>query len=106
MPYYPKSLPSILTTLSEAAAVNKMVPNARANAWPMQGGLQSITNNSTVRTDAPSSCDYVEVTAKTSNADIDQETIEVNIHTNTPSPDEATGKVELSGGKENVSSTA
>lgn len=85
---------------SEANGSNKTMPNARANAWPLQGGLQSITNTSNSRDQAAAGV-YVDIAAKHSTVEVIPETAEVNINTKTP--EKITIKVEPASGKENVS---
>jgi hypothetical protein len=77
--------------------------NPRANAWPMHGGLQSITNTSTYRPPFPRS--QVEVTTKQISAvPVIPEAVEPIIITKTPSPKKVTINIEPASGKENVAS--
>lgn len=90
---------------SDANGTNKPVPNARAKAWPMQGGLQSITNTGTVRNQTGPTRGYEEVTAKQS-VEVVSEVSKVTNVVNTPSPNKVTIKVEPASGKENMSAPA
>lgn len=90
---------------SDATGTNKPVPNARAKAWPMQGGLQSITNTGTVRTQTGPIRGYEEVATKQS-VDVVPEASKVTNEVKTPSPSKVTIKVEPASGKENMSATA
>ena len=82
-----------------------------ASAWPMQGGLQSITNTTTIRTNAPVTAathPYIEVPPKAAAtiATVPENGDAVK-NTKTPSPAKVTIKVEPASGKENyVTATA
>jgi hypothetical protein len=80
--------------------MHKAVNNSRTNAWPMHGGLQSITNTTPYRTVAPRS--QVEVTNKhVSAVPAIPEVAEPAIKAETPSP-KVTINIEPASGKENV----
>lgn len=81
-----------------------MMPKTNANAWPMQGGLQSITNSSTIRTQQLSGRGYVDVTNKHTSVEVIPEINEPKAKTKTPSPEKVSKVVESVTGKENVSS--
>lgn len=90
--------------------INKTVNVGRSSAWPMQGGLQSITNTTTVRpnnipvTTAPHP--YIEVPPKTAAiVPIVPDIADANKKTTTPSPKKVTIRVEPASGKENFSTT-
>lgn len=89
----------------DANGNNKPVPNDRAKVWPMQGGLQSITNTGTVRNQAGPARSYEEAAAKQS-AEVIPEASKVANVMKTPSPNKVTIKVEPASGKENMSATA
>ena len=89
------------TRHSEIAGVNKAVNSTRTNAWPMHGGLQSITNTTTVRDQGPRP--HVEVTTKHMSAvPAIPEAAEPLLVTKTPSPKKVTIRVEPASGKENM----
>jgi len=97
-------LNSLTYTRSEIAGVNKIVNPVRSSAWPIQGGLQSITNTSTVRAVLPTTRQYVEIPQKTMAAvPIVPDNSESKVKT--PSPKKVTIKVEPASGKENVTTT-
>ena len=86
------------------AGMNKPVNGLRPNAWPMHGGLQTITNTNTYR--LPGQVPQVEVTTKhLSTIPAIPEGAEP-VRTKTPSPKKATIKVEPASGKENMGVTA
>lgn len=85
-------------------AGNKAVPNARANAWPMQGGLQSITNSSTIRTQQVNGRGYTDVINKHTAVEVIPEINEPQVETETASPGKVNDHVEPATGKENISS--
>lgn len=91
-------------------AVNKGVNVARGSAWPMQGGLQSITNTTTVRTNVPAttaSHPYIEVPPKgAAIVPIVPDARDSAKKTQTPSPKKVTIQVEPASGKENVTATS
>jgi hypothetical protein len=87
---------------SEAAQINKGITAARASAWPMQGGLQSITNT-TVRTPALPNRGYTEISGKNVAPSIPEGTEQVT--TKTPSPKRLTIKIEPASGKENATAS-
>ena len=88
-------------SLSEVAGMNKVINNPRTNAWPMHGGLQSITNTSGYRN--PASRSHVDVATKQVSAvPAIPEAAEPIILTRTPSPKKVTIKVEPASGKENA----
>ena len=67
-----------------------------ASAWPMSGGLNSISNASTVRTQVPVLPIRVDIPGKPVN------TAHVQDKMRTPSPKKVTIKIEPASGKENV----
>jgi hypothetical protein len=89
--------------------VNKSANTNRSSAWPMQGGLQSITNTTTVRTSVPgttASHPYIEVPPKTAAIlPIVPDTGDAAKKSKTPSPKKVTIRVEPASGKENLTST-
>jgi hypothetical protein len=84
--------------------VNQSARNS-ISAWPMQGGLQSITNTTAVRANVPITAathPYIEVPPKTAaTIAIVPDTGDVVKNTKTPSPQKVTIKVEPASGKEN-----
>lgn len=89
---------------SEVPGVNKAIP-LRNNAWPIQGGLQSIGNAAVFRGQMPA------MPARSSVVDvipprtfaavtIKPEIVDMSMKSRTPSPQKL--KVEPAGGKENV----
>ena len=90
----------------EVNGVSKTVPNARAKAWPMQGGLQTITNTTTVRNQVAPTRGYEQVAANQSAVEGIPEAAKANTLMKTPSPNKVTIKVEPASGKENAASTA
>ena len=81
--------------------MNKVVNNNRTSAWPIHGGLQTITNSSSLRDQGPRA--HGEVTTKhVSTVPAIPEGTESIIVTKTPSPKKVTIKVEPASGKENV----
>ncbi|KIW64028.1 hypothetical protein PV04_08989 [Phialophora macrospora] len=76
-----------------------------STAWPMQGGLQSITNTTTVRSSVPNAAathPYIEVPPKaTATIAIIPDHSDTAKNTKTPSPKKVTIKVEPASGKEN-----
>ncbi len=95
---------------SEMPGVHKAINGpARSSAWPIQGGLQSITNTNTGRNNNPMTSafhPYIEVPPKASAVvAIVAETGEATKKTKTPSPKKVTIRVEPASGKENFSST-
>ncbi|KAI1615123.1 hypothetical protein EDD37DRAFT_657697 [Exophiala viscosa] len=88
--------------------VNKPVSVTRSSAWPMQGGLQSITNTTTVRTNMPvisAPNTYIEVPPKTTAIVPIMPDTGDSKKTRTPSPKTVTIKVEPASGKENLTTT-
>ncbi len=96
-----------LASCSDMPGVNKPVSATRSSQWPMQGGLQSITNTTTVRTNIPvtaASNGYIEVPLKTATIlPIVPDTGEST--RKTPSPKKVTIKIEPASGKENLTNT-
>jgi hypothetical protein len=96
----------------QGAANNKPVAlglRPATTAWPMQGGLQSITNTTTARTNVPivaASAPYNEAPSKTAtNIPRVSETAGTIKTAKTPSPKRVTIKVEPASGKENFITT-
>jgi len=88
--------------------MNKPVSVTRNSAWPMQGGLQSITNTTTVRTNMPVTSapnTYIEVPPKTAAIVPIMPDTGDSKKTRTPSPKKVTIKVEPASGKENLTTT-
>ncbi|KIW97911.1 uncharacterized protein Z519_01495 [Cladophialophora bantiana CBS 173.52] len=89
-------------------AVN-MVRNS-TSSWPMQGGLQSITNSTTVRTNLPVNAaphPYIEVPARSGTSiAIIADNCDPSKKTKTPSPKKVTIRVEPASGKENYTTTS
>ncbi|KAJ9639131.1 uncharacterized protein PV06_07316 [Exophiala oligosperma] len=99
--------PATSVSPAEMPGVNKSVSVTRSSQWPMQGGLQSITNITTVRTNMPATTapsTYVEGPQKTASIlPILQESNDAT--KKTPSPKKVTIKIEPASGKENVTTT-
>ncbi|KAH0834408.1 hypothetical protein FOPE_03750 [Fonsecaea pedrosoi] len=82
-----------------------MIRNS-TSTWPMQGGLQSITNSTTVRTNLPAAHPYIEVPPKSAAAiAIIPDNGNINKKTKTPSPKKVTIRIEPASGKENYTAT-
>ena len=81
--------------------MHKVVNNTRNTTWPIHGGLQSITNITTIRDQGPRP--HVEVTTKhVSGTPAIAEAIEPRAVTRTPTPKKLTINVEPASGKENL----
>ncbi|OAL40348.1 hypothetical protein AYO20_00084 [Fonsecaea nubica] len=82
-----------------------MIRNS-TSTWPMQGGLQSITNSTTVRTNLPAAHPYIEVPPKSAAAiAIIPDNGNISKKTKTPSPKKVTIRIEPASGKENYTAT-
>ncbi|KAK5274954.1 hypothetical protein LTR99_004338 [Exophiala xenobiotica] len=99
--------PATSVSPADMPGVNKPVSATRSSQWPMQGGLQSITNTTTVRTNIPvpaASNSYIEIPPKTATIlPIVPDTAEST--RKTPSPKKVTIKIEPASGKENLTNT-
>ncbi|KPI38464.1 Sporulation-specific protein 5 [Cyphellophora attinorum] len=84
-------------------AGTKIMPKVAANAWPMQGGLQSITNSASVRAQQISGRGYVDTTKHTS-ADAVPEVNEPKVKAEKSSPEKVESRSESVTRKENISS--
>ncbi|RMZ88752.1 hypothetical protein DV736_g4029, partial [Chaetothyriales sp. CBS 134916] len=92
--------PATSVSPPEAAHANKSMHSARTTAWPMNGGLQSITNTGVRASSMPSRV-YADGGSKNTVSSIP----EGKETTKTPSPKAVTIKIEPASGKENVTAS-
>ncbi|KAL2444042.1 Sporulation-specific protein 5 [Exophiala dermatitidis] len=102
--------PATSVSPAEMPAVNKSATAVRSSAWPMQGGLQSITNTTTIRNTipaTPSTHPYIEVPPKAAAiVPIVPDMRDAANKTKAMSPKKVTIQVEPASGKENLTSTS
>ncbi|KIY01662.1 uncharacterized protein Z520_01799 [Fonsecaea multimorphosa CBS 102226] len=97
--------PATSVSPPELPGVNNKAANmirSSTSTWPMHGGLQSITNTTTVRASHP----YIELPPKSAaSVTIIPDSGDPGKKTKTPSPKKVTIKIEPASGKENYTTT-